>query len=138
MCVLSFVVCFLVLEMLLRFFCRHTPPPLVLVLFASLATTPCNRSVLVPIMERLHWSMAIICNLDCLREYLRREQAAATVTAEAEAKTQDPGKALSLLRLADAVASEEITNGATAQLLSGIPPRRGLHRNQHPPCLGLN
>jgi hypothetical protein len=62
-----FVICFLVQEMFLRFLSEHSTP-LVLVLSASLATTPCNRFVLVPIVERLHCSTATICNLDFLRQ----------------------------------------------------------------------
>lgn len=29
----------------------------------------CHRFVFVPIVERLHWSLAVVCNLDCWEEY---------------------------------------------------------------------
>jgi len=43
-----------------------TAPPVALV---------CHRFVFVPIVKHLHWSLAVVCNLDCWKEYEAWEDA---------------------------------------------------------------
>eukprot|EP00613_Pedinella_sp_CCMP2098_P064502 CAMPEP_0171990266 /NCGR_PEP_ID=MMETSP0993-20121228/276834_1 /TAXON_ID=483369 /ORGANISM="non described non described, Strain CCMP2098" /LENGTH=842 /DNA_ID=CAMNT_0012643269 /DNA_START=24 /DNA_END=2549 /DNA_ORIENTATION=+ len=78
-----------------------------------------KKFVLVPIVEHLHWSMAIVCNLDCLEDYLewRRRQRAALRVEQRGALSGDSSDDGSVL-------SEEEEEGEGMDLFSEEAPQQ--------------